>query len=106
MTARDASGVPTELRELLGLLAELAHTPRPADWRDGYDRFREVQMHRRALLEVRLITLADELEINDKYPSVAAERLASHCERAVQTCRERLAEPLGYEPEPGQDGAK
>jgi hypothetical protein len=94
--ARDASGVPAELRALLEVLAELSDTPGPAD--HNWDGYHQAQLRRRSLLNVRLTTLADELAINDKYPSVAAEQLARHCQWAIQTCREELAKPLGYEP--------
>jgi len=101
---RDASGVPLPLRELIDLLAELAETPYPAD--RNHKRHREVRDRRRIVLEVQLAALADQLRIGDKYPSAAAGGLARHCELRIPAIRERLAEPLGYEPEGGQDDAK
>jgi hypothetical protein len=102
MPARDASGVPLPLRELIDALAELAETPYPAD--GNYKRHREVRDRRRVLLETRLTSLADQLRVGDKYPSVAAESLARFCELRIPKIRERLAEPLGYEPERDQGG--
>jgi len=51
------------------------------------------------LLQARMISLADQLAVSDRYPKVAAECLARHCENAAGAVREQLAVPLGYEPE-------
>ena len=107
MSARDASGVPAELRELLGLLAELAE-PLPSAADGNWGRRREVQDRRDSKLRVTLGFLSTTLAALDKYPTVAEAALARDCCRWSEQVRERLAEPLGYEPqaEPAEDGAK
>ena len=102
MSARDASGVPAPLRELLGLLSKLTEVPLPAS-DDDWNQYQLITGKRRAALEVRLNSLADTLEVNDGYPEIAADALEQHCERAIEKCRERLAEPLGYEPQAAED---
>jgi hypothetical protein len=104
VSARDASGVPGPLRELLGLLAELAE-PLPSAADGNWGRRREVQDRRDSKLRVTVGVLSTTLAALDKYPAVAEEALARDCRRWIGQIRERLAEPLGYEPEP-EDGAK
>ena len=105
MTARDASGVPAGLRELLEVLAELAEIlPVPAD--HNWDRRGDLEIRRHSMLSSRLEMLVDQIKSGDEYPGVAADLLTSYCQRSVKAVRAELAKPLGYEPEPGQDGAK
>lgn len=105
MPDRDASGVPTGLRELIEVLAQLAEVPYPADSSDPerLNRYREVKGSRQILLSVQLSALADVLRVGDQYPSIAAAQLARDCERRIAKCREVLAEPLGYETETGEE---
>jgi len=109
VTARDASGVPAPLRELLGLLAELAELPpMPAD--SNWDRYHEVQGKRESMVRVLLGSLSSTLTVHDQvladYHKIAEEALASDCEHWIEMVRERLAEPLGYEPRAAEDGVK
>jgi hypothetical protein len=104
VSARDASGVPNDLRELLGLLAELAE-PLPGAADGNWESRRKAQDRRDSKLSVTLGFLSTTLAALDKYPAVAEEELARDCRRWIGQVRERLAEPLGYEPEP-EDGAK
>jgi hypothetical protein len=106
--ARDASGVPLPLREMLGLLAELAESlPIPAG--GNWDAWRNAQNRRQSLVSSRLILLTGALKIHDKYPGspeINEKMLADFCERSIAAARQMLAEPLGYEPRPAEDGAK
>ena len=114
MTARKpAPLVPPEMRELLGLLGELAQQlPMPAD--RNWDRRDDVRVHRLITLDIRIASLLDQLRICDLYPSIDAKLLADHCRQSAKAIRAILAEPLGYEPkpepepepEPGKGGAK
>lgn len=111
MNARDASGVPAPLRELLGVLGELAERPPlPAD--SNWRRMREVEDSRGSMLRVIIDSLNSTLTVHDRMLSsnrkLAEEELGKDCERRITMARERLAEPLGYEPQPehGEDGAK
>lgn len=89
---------PPELRELLGLLAQLGKfLPLPAD--GNWDRRADVQRGREILLCSRLDQLEIQLQAGDKYPTVGGEMLAEHCMRSAEVIRAKLAEPLGYEPE-------
>jgi hypothetical protein len=109
--ARDASGVPTELRELLGLLAELAEMP-PTPAGSNWDRYREVEGKRQSMVRVLLGSLNSTLTVHARvlaeHPDIAEQELGKDCRRWVSLARERLAEPLGYEPKPeaAEDGAK
>ena len=107
MNARDASGVPAELRELLEVLADLTEPlPRAAD--GNWNRRREAEGRRESMLRVTIGSLVSTLRIHDQFPGVAGKLLAQDCKRWTEVARERLAEPLGYEPEPepDEDGAK
>lgn len=99
MTARKPL-VPEELRELLTLMRDLSESlPIPATSADGaWDARRKRGNRRASVLCTRLHTLAVELEMADKYPSVAAAGLTRYCERTSADIREELARPLGYEP--------
>jgi hypothetical protein len=83
--------VPAGLRELIGLLAQLADTPLPAE--AAWEAYRVARRRRVATLTSRLTMLADVLAEPDD-----AQDLASYCERSASACRAALAEPLGYEP--------
>jgi hypothetical protein len=98
--------VPPELRELVGLLAELAELLPSAVTLAGWEQRHEVQSRRGAVLASRLQILADELnsEVSKKYPAHAAEWLAECCERSVNAVRAELAKPLGYEPKAAAAG--
>jgi hypothetical protein len=99
-SARDAAGVPTELRELLALLAELAEPLPPAA--DGnWERRRQQEGRRDSKLRVVLGFLNTTLAALDEYPTVAEAALARDCQRWAEEVRERLAEPLGYVTEDG-----
>jgi hypothetical protein len=98
-TGNQAAWILPGLRELLGLLGKLAEPlPYPADVAD-YPGRRDLEDRRHVLLQARMISLADQLAVSDRYPKVAAECLARHCENAAGAVREQLAVPLGYEPE-------
>jgi len=105
MPARDASGVPLPLRELLGVLAELGeHLPMPAD--DNWERYRVVRETRLWALTGLLSGLCRDLEVGDRHPAAAETDLVTVCRLWTETARAQLAEPLGYEPERGQDDTK
>jgi hypothetical protein len=108
---RDVSGVPAPLRELLGLLAELAERPPvPAD--SNWDRRRDAEDSRHSTLSVILNSLNDSLRVHDEvlaaHRRIAEESLARDCQHWISMARQRLAEPLGYEPQPeaAEDGKK
>lgn len=95
--------VPPGLRELLEVFGELTRpVPLPAKgtalldiaWKARDDR---TNWHR-ALLNSRVDSLIDQLQILDSYPDVADEILQGHCARAVAAIRAELGKPLGYEP--------
>ncbi len=89
--------VPPELRELLTLLRDLAQPlPMPVqggNWETRHDR----EIWRDSLLRTRIDGLVDQLSVGDRYPSVAAECLATYCQRSAEAIRAELARPLGYE---------
>jgi hypothetical protein len=88
---------PPELRELIGLLAELTEMlPIPAD--GNWKRHDEVQLGRQSLLTSRLQMLARELADLGKYPAAGEEMLIMFCERSARVIGAELAKPLGYEP--------
>jgi hypothetical protein len=90
-----------QLRELLGLLGQLAEPlPYPASVGD-YPRRRELEDRRHVLLQAKAVSLADQLSVCDRYPAVAAECLARYCETAAEAVRRQLAVSLDYEPEAG-----
>jgi hypothetical protein len=94
---RDASGVPAELREVLGLLKQLAaRLPLPED--GNWGRYHEVDDRRDSTLRLILDSVCMQLAINDVYPEIAEMRLIDGCQRWAAMARKRLAEPLGYEP--------
>ena len=89
--------VPPELRELLGLLAQLAETPGPAQsTAENWEARRRAEGRRQAILASRLELLLDVLDVGEA--GGGADYLTRFCERSIKACRERLAEPLGYEP--------
>ena len=105
--------VPAELRELLTLMRDIAEPlPLPALGPDGlsaagaWDRRRELEISRDSLVRSRLGSLVSQLAIDDDYPSVAAECLASYCQHSSEAIRQQIAEPLGYDPRLEPDGAR
>ena len=105
MPARDASGVPLPLRELIDALAALAQLP-PLAAAGQYAGYHQAVGNRDAVLRTLLGALGRALAIHDKYPASAAQELARDCRQWTAMVREVLAEPLGYEPEHGQDDTK
>jgi hypothetical protein len=100
--------VPPELRELLTLLDDLAQPlPMPVRGSGGWDARHDREIWRTCMLRTRIDGLVDQLSIGDRYPSVAAECLASYCQRSAEAIRAELAKPLGYEAEEsrGEPGA-
>lgn len=107
--ARDSSGVPVPLRELLGLLGQLAEWPPiPAD--SNWASRRDAEDSRHSTLSVILSSLNDSLRVHDEvlpaHRRIAEESLARDCQHWISMARQQLAEPLGYEPqpEPAEDG--
>jgi hypothetical protein len=104
---RDASGVPRPLHELIGLLAELAEPPPPCAGSD-WDRYRELESRRGSMLRVIIGSLNSTLTVHDRvlaeHPGLGEKALGKDCARWIAKARERLAEPLGYEPQQGKEG--
>ncbi len=89
--------VTPELRELLTLLNDLAQ-PLPMPVQGGnWEARRDREIWRTSMLRTRIDGLVDQLSVGDRYPSVAAECLASYCQRSAEAIRAELAKPLGYE---------
>lgn len=92
--------VPPELRELLGLLTELAGLLPSARDMAGWEQRDRVAQDRDSLLGVRLQILTDALRSAEKYPNLAAQIIGDCCEGSIARIREELDKPLGYLPLP------
>jgi hypothetical protein len=98
MTTKTTTLVPPELRELLTLLSDLAQPlPCPVQGSGGWDARHDREIWHTCMLRTRIDGLVDQLRVGDQYPSVAAECLASYCQRSAAAIRAELAKPLGYD---------
>jgi hypothetical protein len=94
-----ATLVPPEVVELLGVLQELSGClPFPAD--HNWERRNDVQANRDSTLRVLVDALAITVRVVNDAPDIGRKMLADHCQQWIKQGRDRLAEPLGYEPKP------